>query len=92
LEDTEGGATGEMIDTLKLSKALQAARMPEEQADAIAGGLAEALHEDTVTKADLRVTETQLRDELGRVKTELLYWIVGLLLAQTGLLWAVLHK
>lgn len=77
--------TPNMIDTLKLSKRLQSANMPEAQADALAEGLNESLKESYVTREFLR-------SELVKQKIELVIWMVGLLMAQTGLLWAVLHK
>jgi hypothetical protein len=70
-----------MIDTLKLARRLQDAHLPKEQAEALADGLAEALKEDTITKADLSVAITELRSDIdkgfNRVKTELLFWMVG---------------
>lgn len=59
--------------------------MPEAQADALAEGLNESLKESYVTREFLR-------SELVKQKIELVIWMVGLLMAQTGLLWAVLHK
>jgi hypothetical protein len=59
-----------MIDTLKLSKRLQEASMPKEQAEALAEGLAEAI------KADL-VTNEKLESALAKLKTELIFWFVG---------------
>lgn len=74
-----------MIDTLKLSKRLQEAQFSKEQAEAFAEGLNESLKESAVSKEFLR-------SELLKLKVELLVWIVGLLLAQTGLLWTILHR
>lgn len=59
-----------MIDTLKLSKRLQEAAMPKEQAEALAEGLASAIKEDLVTNERLDVA-------LSRLKTELVFWFVG---------------
>jgi hypothetical protein len=59
-----------MIDTLKLSKRLQEASMPREQADALAGSLAEGVQENFVTKETLQA-------ELAKLKAELVFWVVG---------------
>jgi hypothetical protein len=70
-----------MIDTLKLARRLKEAQMPDKQAEALADGLAEAIKEDTITKADLKVAVTELRSEIqtttSKVKTELTIWMVG---------------
>jgi DNA-binding transcriptional MerR regulator len=54
-----------MIDTLKLSKRLQAAHMPSEQADALADGLAESLREDYVTREHFDQGLTVLRSDMN---------------------------
>jgi hypothetical protein len=59
-----------MIDTLKLSKRLQAAQMSGTQADALAEGLNESLKESYVSRE-------YLDSRLSRLKTELIFWIVG---------------
>jgi len=59
-----------MIDTLKLSKRLQAAQMSETQADALAEGLNEGLKESYVTRE-------YLDSRLSRLKAELVVWLVG---------------
>ena len=38
------------------------------------------------------MTQEFLRSELIKQKVELVIWMVGLLMAQTGLLWALLYK
>jgi hypothetical protein len=62
-----------MIDTLKLSKRLQQAKLSAEQSEAIAEA-------DYLTKSELgAVTEfrIELRAELAKLKNELVYWLVG---------------
>jgi hypothetical protein len=59
-----------MIDTLKLSKRLTAARMPPEQAEALSEGLAESLKEAYVTREFLDA-------RLAALRTELVMWMVG---------------
>ena len=59
-----------MIDTLKLSNRLKAARMPSEQAEALADGLAESLKESYVTREFLDA-------RLAALETRLIAWVVG---------------
>jgi len=62
-----------MIDTLKLSKRLQQAKLSAEQSEAIAEA-------DYLTKSELgAVTEfrIELRAELAKLKNEFVYWLVG---------------
>lgn len=59
-----------MIDTLKLSKRLQEAAMPEDQADALAESLNAAIKESYVTNEKLDTA-------LLKLKTELIFWVVG---------------
>jgi len=66
-----------MIDTLKLSKRLQQAKLSAEQSEAIAEALAEA---DYLTKSELGAVtgfRIELRAELAKLKNELVYWLVG---------------
>lgn len=65
------------IDTLKLAKRLQAASVPQKQAEAIAEGIGEMLKEVTATKEDLAVAVAELRIDLSKLKTELIFWVVG---------------
>lgn len=74
-----------MLDTLKLSKRLQDAQFSKEQAESLAEGLNESLKESYVSRE-------YLQSELAKLKIELVVWMIGLMMAQTGLLWAVLHK
>lgn len=76
------------FDTLKFSEKLIAAGVPDAQAKAQASALSEMLEanlKDTVTKEHLDY-------KLGDLKGELIKWIVGLALAQSGLLIGILHK
>jgi hypothetical protein len=59
-----------MIDTLKLSKRLQAAQMSETQAEALAEGLNDSLKESYITRE-------YLESRLAQVETRLIVWIVG---------------
>ena len=76
-----------MINTLKITKNLEAASIPKPQADAIAEAIASVVTSDLVTKADLRVTEAGLRAELKDLELRLsdkinavrdrITWMVG---------------
>jgi hypothetical protein len=66
-----------MIDTLKLSKRLQGASMPKDQAEAFAEGLAEAIKEDLVTNE-------RLDGSLARLELRLVLWIIGTSVAIGG--------
>lgn len=59
-----------MIDTLKLSKRLQEANLPKEQAEALAEGLNESLKESYVTREHLDA-------RLNRLELRLVGWIIG---------------
>lgn len=67
------------FDTLKFVKTLEAAGVEPKQAEAIADAQREAFAE-LVSVSDL-VT----KHDLAEMKFDLLKWIVGLALAQTGL-------
>lgn len=90
-----------MIDTLKLSKRLQAANMPEQQAEAFAEGLSESLREDYVTReyldSRLNVLGHDLDSRLAKLKEELTFRMVIVTVAVVGLgngalFWALSHK
>ncbi|MBV9287526.1 MAG: hypothetical protein JO288_06850 [Hyphomicrobiales bacterium] len=82
-----------MIDTLKLSKRLQAAAMPAEQADALADGLADSLRQDYVSREFFDQRIEALRSDVDarlaalRVHVDgpfaLLQWMLGFNLALT---------
>jgi hypothetical protein len=59
-----------MLDTLKLAKRLTDARMPAEQAEALADALAQGLQERYITRDHLDA-------RLASLRTELVMWIVG---------------
>jgi hypothetical protein len=63
-----------MIDTLKLSRRLQAAQMPQDQAEALADGLNEGLKESYVTRE-------YLRTQLLRFEVRVLSYFVVVILA-----------
>jgi len=78
-----------IFDTLKFANRLKTAGVPAIQAEAEAETLSEVLETnlgELVTKSDLRETESALRQEMTNMKFELLKWMIGLAIAQAGLL------
>ena len=87
------------FDTLAYVKTLREAGVPEPQAEAQAGALAEALRQnmgepatktdlrelELATRADLRELELRLDARLEAMKGDLLKWVIGLFIAQVGL-------
>lgn len=67
------------IDTHDFIKHLMQSGIPEEHAEAIAGGLSKVDLEGVATREDIQ----EIRQRLAELKTELLMWIVPLLLGQT---------
>jgi hypothetical protein len=58
-----------MIDTLKLSKRLREAQMPQAQAEALAEGLAESLRERYVTREYLDARLWKMETRIGLMLT-----------------------
>ena len=73
---------GITFDTLKFTKHLEAAGLPPEQAEAIAEAFREAAGTELVTK-------DYLKAEIEAAKNDLIKWMAGLLLAQAGLVTAL---
>ncbi len=76
------------FDTLKFAEKLIAAGVPDAQAKAEASALSEVLE---VNLKEL-VTKEHLDYKLAEIKGDLIKWVVGLALAQTGLLVGILIK
>jgi hypothetical protein len=84
------------FDTLKFANQLKTAGVPAGHAEAEAKALSEIFEtnlSELATKADLREveikiekTELALRQEMSNLKFELLKWLIGLAIAQAGLL------
>jgi hypothetical protein len=70
------------FDTLKFTKRLEAAGMPADQAEAIVEAFGDAMGAELVTKDFLKA-------EIEAAKYDLVKWIAGLLLAQAGLVTAL---
>lgn len=83
------------FDTLAYAKRLRDAGVPEPQAEAQSSALADALKQsasELATKQDvqevrrdMKELELSLRRDIAELKADLLKWVIGLLLVQTGL-------
>jgi hypothetical protein len=77
------------FDTLKFTKKLEKAGLPQEQAEAIAEAFKEASAEaEVATKRDVE----HLEIKIAEMKFDLLKWIVGMSLAQFIVLIGILLK
>ena len=77
------------FDTLKFTKTLEKAGVPVAQAEAIAEAFKDASGEaEVATKRDVE----KLENKITEMKFDLLKWIVGLALAQFGVLIGILLK
>jgi hypothetical protein len=77
------------FDTLKFANRLKTAGVPASQAEAEADALAEVFEanlSELATKADLRELELRSDSKLAHLKFELLKWMIGLAIAQAGLI------
>lgn len=82
------------FDTHRYIARLRQGGVPEEQADALAGALSEALTtatEELVTRdyldaklAELRVEIQNIRIEMHDMQAEIIKWMAGLLILQAG--------
>jgi len=76
------------FDTLAYAKRLREAGVPEPQAEAQAGALADALRQNAgelATKQDVQELRLDIRREMAELKADLLKWVIGLFIAQVGL-------
>ena len=76
------------FDSLKFAEKLIAAGVPEAQAKAEASALSEVLE---INLKEV-VTREHLDYRLSGLKTDLIKWVVGLAVAQSGLLVGILLK
>ena len=74
------------FDTLHAAKALTAAGFETQQAEAITDTIREAFTESVATKADI----AEVKANLAEVKSDLMKWMVGALIAQGGVIVALL--
>ncbi|MBL8698303.1 MAG: hypothetical protein JNK67_08020 [Alphaproteobacteria bacterium] len=87
------------FDTLKLARRLQAIGLPPAQADGFAEVFSEVMVTDLATKTDLTELRSEFRLECEKIRTEIaasrseiLRWIVPLILAQMALTVGVLLR
>ena len=83
------------FDTLAYSRTLQDAGVAPAQADAFAKAQKVALDEmvaakEVATKMDLLQVKMELTEKIEATKHETIRWLIGLLVAQTALIVAVL--
>jgi hypothetical protein len=88
------------FDTLAFTEELTAAGMPEQQAKAQARAMTKILEsQELATKADLAIIQREMATQgdikelelkIAETKTDLIKWVIGLMLAQTGLIIAAI--
>jgi hypothetical protein len=74
-----------IFDTLAYAKKLKAAGFTEEQAEVQAQAFAEIIEERLSTKQDLKGLELTMRRDLATVKSEIIKWVAGMLVAQAAI-------
>ena len=82
------------FDTLAYCKKLQAAGMPAEQAETFTRALQDAIRpvdaEELAIHGDLLVLRKYLDEEMAKQKLSLIKWLIGMFIAQSGLLIGVI--
>ena len=84
---------GEAIyfDTHKFVKRMIETGMSEATAEALADEQSRLIQGELTTKTDLQQTEAKLRLEIEKVKSDIVRWMAGLLIAQGGVIVAMLR-
>jgi hypothetical protein len=78
------------FDTLKFVRTLKAAGVPEGQAEAFSEAFKDAQSDaEIATKHDLKELELRLEAKINEVKYDMVKWIAGMLIAQAGLVAAL---
>ena len=78
------------FDTLKFVRTLKAAGVPENQAEALSEAFRDAQSDaELTTKYDLKELELRLEARINEVKYDMIKWIAGMLIAQAGLVAAL---
>lgn len=87
------------FDTLKLARRLQGIGLPPDQAAGFAEAFSEVMVTELATKTDLAELRSEFRLEIEKVRTEIaasrseiLRWVVPLILAQMALTVGVLLR
>lgn len=85
------------FDTLAFVKELETAGVPPAQAEAQTRALSAVLQKveetrlsELVTKGDLQLEIEKIRREIAETKADLIKWMIGLAMAQLGLLTGIL--
>ncbi|RIZ71645.1 MAG: DUF1640 domain-containing protein [Methylococcales bacterium] len=74
------------FDTLKFVRTLKDAGVPENQAEAFKEAQSDA---ELATKYDMKELVLRLEAKINEVKYDMVKWIAGMLIAQTGLVAAL---
>ena len=74
------------FDTLKFVRTLKDAGVPENQAEACKEAQSDA---ELATKYDMKELVLRLEAKINEVKYDMVKWIAGMLIAQTGLVAAL---
>jgi hypothetical protein len=77
------------VDTLSIARDLKATELPA-QVEAIASAIGRAVTDGVATKSDIQLMEERLSARLKSAKTQLLTWLMGVIVATAGILIAVL--
>lgn len=78
------------FDTYKFIQTLQEAGFDTRQAEGVSRAFKEASGDaDLVTRQDIRELELRLEAKISDIKFDLVKWIAGMLLAQAGLVGAL---
>jgi hypothetical protein len=87
-----------VFDTLKFVEHLEAGGFSRQQAKAAAEAFAQATSQEFATRsdialvrADLRESELRLEARIEAIKAELIKWMFGTIVAQTGLIIAAIR-
>ena len=86
-----------MVNTLSISRQLQEAGISRKEADAIATQMGQIVESNLVNKQDLKEVELglqkeikeadlSLQKEIEKVRTSVILWVAGLLIAQGGVI------
>ena len=77
------------LDTLQIYERLKKAKASDALSKEVAEIFSEMLEDRLVTKKDLEKTELKLQAEIEKAKADTIKWVAGLLLAQAGLIAAL---
>ena len=74
------------FDTLKFAERLEAGGFTHPQAKAAAEAFAEAICQDMAPKSDIGEVELKIKGEIEASRADIIKWMFGAFVAQTGLL------